>query len=148
MLWISPRIYWYIEKLLAISRKSVSSDIKLFWSWLKNLGLQLVFLFQPTPHCLDIWWNTIPCVRYITSNTLHVNQKRKKVTLNWHFTKIHANIPEQLNYLSQKYYYWLQWTWQEIVPLYRCLNKFVNQIVVWFTSYTLLGYSNVQWIIQ
>ena len=60
----------FLQELLMLweaisnTRKSVSSDIQHFEVGLKNLGLRLVF--QPTSQCLDIWWNTLHCVWYIT----------------------------------------------------------------------------------
>ena len=46
-------------------RKGVSSDIQTPWSWLKKTRLRLVF--STTSRCLDIVWNTLPRVWYITS---------------------------------------------------------------------------------
>ena len=62
----------FLQELLmvweAISniRKGVSSDIQTPWSWLKKTRLRLVF--STTSRCLDIGWNTLPHVWYITSN--------------------------------------------------------------------------------
>ena len=62
----------FLQELLmvweAISniRKGVSSDIQTPWSWLKKTRLRLVF--STTSRCLDIGWNTLPRVWYITSS--------------------------------------------------------------------------------
>ena len=48
------------------TRRNVSSDIQTLRSWLKKSLLRLCF--QPTSQCLDIWWNTLSCVWYITWN--------------------------------------------------------------------------------
>ena len=50
-------------------RKGVSSDIQTPWSWLKKTRLRLVF--STTSRCLDIGWNTLPRVWYITSRRIH-----------------------------------------------------------------------------
>ena len=66
----------FLQELLmvweAISniRKGVSSDIQTPWSWLKKTRLRLVF--STTSRCLDIGWNTLPHVWYITSK-FHLN---------------------------------------------------------------------------
>ena len=91
--WISLRIINALRSYLSSTQKSVSSDIRqTLWSWaldfsdfpvgsisnsfhsfviyfeggLKKLGC--FSFFQPTFQCLDICWNTLASVWYITSN--------------------------------------------------------------------------------
>ena len=51
--------------------KGVSSNIQTSWSWLKKTWPCLVF--STTSRCLDIGWNTLPHVWYITSNSIWPN---------------------------------------------------------------------------
>ena len=54
------------------TQKSVSSDIQTLRTWFKKLGC--TSFFQLTSQCLNIRWNTLPCVWYITScsNKCHI----------------------------------------------------------------------------
>ena len=67
----------FLQELLmvweAISNipKGVSSNIQASWSWLKKTWLCLVF--STISRCLDIGWNTLPHVWYITSNSIWPN---------------------------------------------------------------------------
>ena len=70
-----------IIMLQAISNigENVSSDIRTPWSWLKKTRLRLVFSI--TSRCLDIGWNTLPRVWYITSQVRLNFLKRRNLGL-------------------------------------------------------------------
>ena len=60
-------------------RESVSFDIQTPWSWLKKTWLRLVF--STTSRCLDVGWNTLPRVWYITSQVSWNFLRRRKLGL-------------------------------------------------------------------
>ena len=60
LLWISPGI---INVLRNYIKHSKECFIRTLQSWLKKI-LGLCLLFQPISQCLDMWWNTLPCVWY------------------------------------------------------------------------------------
>ena len=65
LLWISPRIVNALRSYIKHS-KECSSDIETLRRWSQKLDLHSVF--EPTSQCLGIWWNSLPCVWYITRN--------------------------------------------------------------------------------
>ena len=78
----------FLQELLmvweAISniRKDVSSDIQTPWSWLKK-KTRLRLVFSTTSRCLDIGWNTLPCVWYITWNCSIYDYQPNPKCLSW-----------------------------------------------------------------
>ena len=81
LLWFSPRIInglrSYIKHL-----KGCSSDIQTPWSWLKK-KTRLRLVFSTTSRCLDIGWNTLPCVWYITWNCSIYDYQPNPKCLSW-----------------------------------------------------------------
>ena len=77
----------FLQELLmvweAISniREGVSSDIQTPWSWLRKTRLRLVF--STTSRCLDIGWNTLPRVWYITSQVIEFLEAEKPWAGGW-----------------------------------------------------------------
>ena len=69
--WIEKKGNQYCEGELSMlweavsnTQNSISLDIQTLWSWLKDSAAPN--FFQPSSHCLDIWWNILPHVWYIT----------------------------------------------------------------------------------
>ena len=104
----------FLQELLmvweAISniRKGVSSDIQTPWSWLKKTRLRLVF--STTSRCLDIGWNTLPRVWYITSNIVS-SLTLKSLWASNEVKKAHANNRHCSVLFTARAiaYYWANW---------------------------------------
>ena len=116
----------FLQELLmvweAISniRKGVSSDIQTPWSWLKKTRLRLVF--STTSRCLDIGWNTLPHVWYITwtifFNTVetHFIAKPDSWIIAWHLYTLVFTFSEDQNINFTQINYFVRQTFM----LYLC----------------------------
>ena len=65
LLWISLTIILMLWEAMSNTRKRVSSDTQMLHSLLKK-KLSCISFFQSTSQCLDIWWNTLSFVWYMT----------------------------------------------------------------------------------
>ena len=65
LLWISLRVNNAFRSYIKQSKECSIRYIQTLRSSLKELGC--ASFSQPTSQCLDIWWNILPCVWYITS---------------------------------------------------------------------------------